>query len=662
MEKVNSGSSSAAVGKTLTLRFHGRILEHLGIQMYQSPVNALSELIANAWDADANKAEVSLPSELSETSVIIVKDDGIGMTFGDCQQRYLEVGWNRRSKDPDERSPAGRRILGRKGIGKFAGFGIADIISVDTTSKLNGERTVFELNLSELVSSGYVSTEGKPIKVIEYEPPDEGRRDSHGCIVTLTNLKLSRAPSEQTFARSMARRFLLYQQATDFRVLVNGNDLPDSFHLQEVEYSFPRDYMPKERPKLLEFIDESGWGTEKLKNGKKIDWRFLFYKETIDEEELRGVAIFSRGKVAQAPFAFLLSGGLGGQHGVEYLSGQVRADFIDDLTVDAIATDRQGVNWEFTETRPLLEWGQERTKSLLKIWHDRRGAERQRKLEEKLSGFVARLDKLQAHEARTVKKALLKIARISTLNDQQFEELGSSILTCWEQGRVRELIDRISQAEEMSEEELLHILLEAEVLTALNTAEAVKTKLLTVGGLVLRIQKHDLETAVRDYIANNPWLVSPLWETFRVEKSVAKLVSAAAGKAGLTRDDLKGRIDLVLASGNHLLILEFMRPGLPLNLDHLNRFDRYVRTIRVDLSANTGGRFSTATGYIIADGLEKDSVSLSRIKSMSQEDMFAMDWQTLFSEALARWEEFLETLVSRAPNDERLKVLLEVAH
>ncbi|MCY4226417.1 MAG: hypothetical protein OXF20_01735, partial [Gammaproteobacteria bacterium] len=50
---------------TLYLRFHGRILDSLGIQMYQSPVAAIAELIANAWDADANSVNINLPSSLS---------------------------------------------------------------------------------------------------------------------------------------------------------------------------------------------------------------------------------------------------------------------------------------------------------------------------------------------------------------------------------------------------------------------------------------------------------------------------------------------------------------------------------------------------------------------------------------------------------------------
>jgi hypothetical protein len=33
----------------LFLEFHGRFIDALGIQMYQKPTAAISELIANAW-------------------------------------------------------------------------------------------------------------------------------------------------------------------------------------------------------------------------------------------------------------------------------------------------------------------------------------------------------------------------------------------------------------------------------------------------------------------------------------------------------------------------------------------------------------------------------------------------------------------------------------
>jgi HSP90 family molecular chaperone len=71
---------------------------------------------------------------LDAKAEIIIKDDGSGMTFENCQDFYLNVGWGRRADNPDRTSPGGRPMLGRKGIGKFAGFDIAKLVRIATVS------------------------------------------------------------------------------------------------------------------------------------------------------------------------------------------------------------------------------------------------------------------------------------------------------------------------------------------------------------------------------------------------------------------------------------------------------------------------------------------------------------------------------------------------
>ena len=56
-----SGGNDMTKKKSLTLGFRGRVIDHLGIQMYQSPVAAVAELVSNAWDADAEKIDIKLP-------------------------------------------------------------------------------------------------------------------------------------------------------------------------------------------------------------------------------------------------------------------------------------------------------------------------------------------------------------------------------------------------------------------------------------------------------------------------------------------------------------------------------------------------------------------------------------------------------------------------
>ena len=156
--------------------------------MYQSPVAAVAELIANAWDADAGRVDVDLPANLSGNPAIVVRDNGVGMTFAECQDFYLNVGRNRRVDEETDESPDGRPVLGRKGIGKFAGFGIAGVLEIDTTSANTGERTVFRLDLQDLRSDTYVGTNAKEVPVLVRERESEERKASAGTSVTMKRL------------------------------------------------------------------------------------------------------------------------------------------------------------------------------------------------------------------------------------------------------------------------------------------------------------------------------------------------------------------------------------------------------------------------------------------------------------------------------------------
>ena len=383
-ESVGPEEAVTTSERKLYLEFHSRVIEHLGIQMYQSPVNAIAELVANAWDADATSVEIELPETVTDPdATFAIQDNGIGMDFDECQDLYLAVGRNRRGEETEEQTAAGRPVLGRKGIGKFAGFGIASLVTVETVSRATGERTVFCLDLEALTADDEPSTGRKEIDVVDYAPPDERRKEQHGTAITLSRLTIHRAPSQNRFRTSMARRFLLHQGQADFTVSVQGESLPQSYDVAGFEYQFPK-HLPEPIDDVE--IDEDGWGLETV-GDNEIRWRFLFRKDTIDEEELKGVAVFAGGKLAQRPFFFNLTGGLTGQHGAEYLAGQVVADFIDQLPADLIATERQRVNWDRVETAPLLDWGRARLRLVFRAWAKLRAAEKMRRLEERLVGF-----------------------------------------------------------------------------------------------------------------------------------------------------------------------------------------------------------------------------------------------------------------------------------
>ena len=116
-------------GHPFEMDFDIATIKHLGLQMYSTLPPVIGELVANAWDANATKVEITIPETLiDDYSEIIIEDDGDGMSDSDLREKYLIVGRDRRESEDTERPPASdeRPIMGRKGIGKFSAIGIAD--------------------------------------------------------------------------------------------------------------------------------------------------------------------------------------------------------------------------------------------------------------------------------------------------------------------------------------------------------------------------------------------------------------------------------------------------------------------------------------------------------------------------------------------------------
>src|SRR5262249_5401978 len=155
----------------------------------------------------------------------------------------------------------------------------------------------------------------------------------------------------------------------------------------------------------------------------------------------------------------------------------------------------------------------------------------------------------------------------------EFSELSGAILTAWEQGRLHELIGKLAELPESEAGIILSVMGEAQILTALHVAEVIQIKLNLVRGLRKRVEEKQLENAIRDYIADHPWLVDSRYEFYKKETSLANILADVATAIRLDEQpDFAKRVDLLLSSGDHLVLMEFMRPGITIDRDHLDRF------------------------------------------------------------------------------------------
>ena len=107
------------------------ILNHLGRNLYRSFMTVLGEAVSNSWDADAHNVIITIDRE---EKVLIVRDDGNGMTEDDFQNKFLKIGYSKR-KDGKSHTNSGRPYIGRKGIGKLALLSCAQTITLLTKTE-----------------------------------------------------------------------------------------------------------------------------------------------------------------------------------------------------------------------------------------------------------------------------------------------------------------------------------------------------------------------------------------------------------------------------------------------------------------------------------------------------------------------------------------------
>lgn len=134
----------------LSMKFEPQTIEHLGIKMYSILPNAMAELIANAYDAEATVVNIKLFDDNDRKKILII-DNGGGMSFKEIDEKFLIIGKKRREDDNGWSPNKKRKVTGRKGLGKLAFFGIGDTITVRT--RKDGICTEFTMDWQEIKST-----------------------------------------------------------------------------------------------------------------------------------------------------------------------------------------------------------------------------------------------------------------------------------------------------------------------------------------------------------------------------------------------------------------------------------------------------------------------------------------------------------------------------
>lgn len=333
----------------LKLQFDIHTIEHLGVQMYKTLPPVLSELISNAYDADASNVIIKFEDSANSKTIMVV-DDGYGMTFEELNNSFLKIGRNRR-KYSNEKTPKGRKVTGRKGLGKLAIFGIANEIEVQTIKE--GLKNTFIMNLKDILSTDK-----------EYNPPiivqNEVTKDTSGTTIILRDIQRKSSFDIDELKAAISKRFnftdknfYIELQKSDKETQIITTDTKWEYINPQFEWEFPKDDKSKEQYALT----------------RGITGKIITTEKPLSEHQ-NGIFLYARGKLVNSNDFFGLKTTT--SFAYNYFTGFINVDFIDDYEKDMVTTNRDGLTWENEELDSLKQWLKEQLFDIAREWRTKR--------------------------------------------------------------------------------------------------------------------------------------------------------------------------------------------------------------------------------------------------------------------------------------------------
>lgn len=615
-----------------TNEFHmtilGRTIEHLGTQMYKHRAPSIAELIANCWDAGADNTWITIPTseEYSQSSSIIsIVDDGEGMNEHSIEHHYLVVGRNRRETDGTEH--LGRKVMGRKGIGKLAGFGLASKLTITTWTGGSDKAIRFSMSLDQLkLSAGEVHKIPFPWTEVEVQDswPKSGTR------IDLSDLRHASPLKLDALVETLSRRFSRTTRGT-MQIHINDDAMPE-----------PSVAMMYEFPDTGEFEEET------LPSGRSVKFRYSFSTTPIRSKELQGFVIYAHERTAQAPpFFFNVEATASSQHSTRYVTGEIVADYLDEGTdneSDVISTDRQEVDWEKDELSELYEWGQRLARKVLRECAEIKGEE----LEHWIladAEFSKRLANLDSSSNKQISGFLKVLGQSSNKDDDRTRELADSLIRAYEFRTFHDVIDDIHAAGNDPEklEEMLGRLHDWKVLESRAILEIVRGRLSIINKLEHMILHDAPETAskkthdnLHDLLAEYPWLFNPEWQVFVEEKSIGSQLREW-GEKDCPEEMRAKRVDFLAFAKetDELIIIELKRPGHAVDFDEVQRLEQYQVNL---MKSRPNCRRVLVYGGTV-------NIPPNKWKSLQKDaDLELLEWSEMFARARSFYSHYAAVL------------------
>jgi hypothetical protein len=666
----------------LSFTFAPHILEDLGVNLYTSVAKALVEFVANAHDADSEwvnttfdediiqhardtlKADYKLEKakvEKSGTTLslkplaertlpdnvqIVIEDNGCGMSRTDLESKFLVIGRRRRKgHEMSARTERNRIVMGRKGLGKLAGFGIAHVIEIVSKVATESHATRITLDLDALLNPQPAATtdEGQeessdiPSKQTHVIVPVETLADGGG-LTKGTRIVLKRLVNDavrgdlnNSLQHALAENF--YGIATtDFAIKING--VPVDTSLADFAYAFPD---PDDLPatSLVEHTLSGDGGSGSINFSYRI--RFRPSKKQLPAKS-RGVRVYAHHRLASVPDLLDVKSSAHGFQYTSYLDGVVNADFIDDQPTDYISTDRQSLRWDTPILAPLREFlTSQMTKALAQYANSvSKGLEITVRKDAFTVSAIAE-GKLAPHREKTAWLIARTLADKDggNLESDFYQNTIKSVISGLGHGEILATIQALSESEKP---ELTAVIRELTRLTKHEFDEfmtiidarlrAIIALSKLVEGVDFRVNKNERELHV--LFRENAWLIDPTFFEFltsdKEENELAVRLAKDLKIGSFVPSDYDSnaldetkplatnlRPDLTFLLSNttlrRLVIVELKAPNTPLHVEHLTQLQGYMASADMFVKAHPEVGSLKIEGLLIGS---RDSKSTSK--------------------------------------------------
>lgn len=639
------------------------VLKHLGFNLYSNIPAVLSEVVANAYDADADTVKIKI-----EDDKITIEDDGNGMDLNDINNKFLLVGYQKRKDKEGKKDKAGnsispkhgRRVMGRKGIGKLSLFSIADNIEIYTIKK--SEKNGFVLNRQDIEEQINTTEQYFPKEV-----PLAKLKITKGTRIIITKLKKNVSHTEAFLRKRIAKRFSVINDK--FKITVNNEPITiadrDYFNKLQFFWLIGKEkdiYSPSFKFEKTNTLEGNLTITETLGKKKKetkasiSGWIGSVRKPAeLNQDEVNNnkISIICNGKLWLEDIlpAFNESGIY-----ATYLIGEITADFLDTDYEDDIATSsRQSINEDDPRYIALTNHIYKLLKEIKAVWGDMRIKSAEKTALQEAKSFNPVLEEWfkTLKTAKSKEYALTLFATINTFHFDKGEEvekkkiLYSQGIMAFEKLRLKDNLQALSKIKGVDDIHLSPIFTDINDIEASMYYDIVEQRIKIIREFKEKLDVNEKEKLIQKYLFDNLWLLDPSWERATEGSEIMEQrVSTAFNKviSTLSEDERKARFDIRYRTANNKhIIVELKRfiPGYSIDSHSLaKQAEKYREALSKCLSDTGHKSFEIEVIIVLGETLKEDRKKVS--ERLKVEDARIIYYDELIEKSLSAYQTYLD--------------------